>query len=69
MFRWLASKGGLGEAELLKTFNAGIGWFLIVAPERATEIAALLRGMGETVIPLGEVGTGAGGVVYSGALL
>lgn len=69
VFRWLADKGGLGEAELLKTFNAGIGLVLIVAPERATEIAALLRGMGETVIPLGEVAEGAGGVVYTGALL
>ncbi len=69
VFRWLAGKGGLGAAELLKTFNAGIGLVLIVAPERATEIAALLRGMGETVIPLGEVAEGTGGVVYSGTLI
>jgi phosphoribosylformylglycinamidine cyclo-ligase len=68
VFDWLAAKGGLGEAELLKTFNAGIGMVLVVAPDRVVEIAALLRRAGETVIPLGEIGPGEG-VVYAGTLL
>jgi phosphoribosylformylglycinamidine cyclo-ligase len=68
VFDWLARKGGLNEAELLKTFNAGIGLVLVVAPEQAVAIAALLREMGETVIPLGEVGPGQG-VQYTGTLL
>ncbi len=68
VFSWLAAKGGFGEHELLKTFNAGIGVVLIVAPDRAGEIAALLGGMGETVIPLGEVSPGQG-VRYAGRIL
>ena len=68
VYGWLAARGGLGEAELLRTFNAGIGLVLIVAPARASEIAAVLRGLGETVIPLGEVGRGQG-VQYAGRLL
>lgn len=68
VFGWLAARGGLGEAELLKTFNAGIGLVLIVAPAQASGIATLLRGMGETVIPLGEVGRGQG-VQYAGRML
>jgi phosphoribosylformylglycinamidine cyclo-ligase len=68
VFSWLAARGGLDEAELLKTFNAGIGLVLVVAPERASDIATLLRGMGETVIPLGEVAPGQG-VIYAGSLL
>jgi phosphoribosylformylglycinamidine cyclo-ligase len=68
VFDWLARKGGLTEAELLKTFNAGIGLVLVVAPEQAVALAALLRGAGETVIPLGEVGAGQG-VQYTGTLL
>lgn len=68
VFRWLATRGRLGEDDLLRTFNAGIGLVLIVAPDRASEIATLLRGMGETVIPLGEVGKGQG-VQYAGQLL
>jgi len=67
VFRWLAGQGGLAQGELLKTFNAGIGLVLVVAPDRATDIAACLRDMGETVIPLGEVAPGAG-VIYSGTL-
>lgn len=68
VFRWLAAKGGLGEGELLKTFNAGIGLVMIVAPERAGAVAALMEGMGERVIALGEVVAGQG-VIYDGAIL
>jgi phosphoribosylformylglycinamidine cyclo-ligase len=68
VFRWLATKGRLGEDDLLRTFNAGIGLVLIVAPDRASEIATMLRSMGETVIPLGEVGKGQG-LQYAGRLL
>ena len=68
VFRWLASSAGLAEAEMLKTFNSGIGMVLAVAPERAEDILAVLAGEGETVIRIGEVVPGAG-VRYSGALL
>jgi phosphoribosylformylglycinamidine cyclo-ligase len=68
VFRWLAQHGGLSEGEMLKTFNCGIGMVLVVAPERAVELSVLLRGEGETVIPLGEIGEGMG-VQYSGTIL
>jgi hypothetical protein len=42
------------QAELLKTFNCGIGMIAVVAPDRAEALAALLRGMGETVTVLGR---------------
>jgi phosphoribosylformylglycinamidine cyclo-ligase len=68
VFRWLATKGRFGEDDLLKTFNAGIGLVLVVAPDRAGAIAKLLRSAGETVIPLGEVRLGQG-VHYAGRIL
>ena len=55
------------RAELLKTFNCGIGMIAVVAPDRAEALSALLRDMGETVIPLGIVEPGQG-VVYTGDL-
>jgi phosphoribosylformylglycinamidine cyclo-ligase len=58
----------MAEAELLKTFNCGIGMILVVAPDRAEAISALLAEMGETVVTLGHVVPGEG-VVYSGCLL
>lgn len=68
VFRWLAETAGMAEAELLKTFNSGIGMVLAVAPDRAAAIGALLAEAGETVIPLGHVAAGAG-VSYRGTLL
>ena len=68
VFRWLATTANMAEAELLKTFNCGIGMILVVAPDRAEAIADLLAGMGETVVTLGKVVPGEG-VVYSGRLL
>lgn len=68
VFRWLAGTAGMAEAELLKTFNCGIGMIAVVAPDRAEALTALLSGLGETVVPLGHVTPGQG-VSYRGALL
>ena len=66
-FRWLAATGGLAQAELLKTFNAGIGMVLVVAADRADALAAELAAAGESVHHLGHVVPGAG-VSYTGVL-
>jgi phosphoribosylformylglycinamidine cyclo-ligase len=68
VFRWLAQAGGLEQAELLKTFNAGIGMVLVVDAARAEVLATLLREAGETVFKIGTVTAGQG-VSYSGRLL
>ncbi len=68
VFRWLAETGGLAEAELLKTFNAGIGMVLCVAADQAANLTDLLTEAGETVHKLGTVTTGSG-VRYEGSLL
>ena len=68
VFRWLAETAGMSEPELLKTFNCGIGMMVVVAPDRADEIAALLAAHGETVVHLGRVVAGQG-VIYKGRLL
>ncbi|WP_128253839.1 phosphoribosylformylglycinamidine cyclo-ligase [Falsirhodobacter deserti] len=68
VFRWLAETAGMAEAELLKTFNAGIGMILAVSADRADAIEALLAQQGETVSRLGHVTAGQG-VSYSGRLL
>jgi phosphoribosylformylglycinamidine cyclo-ligase len=67
VFRWLAAGGNMAEAELLKTFNCGIGMVAVVAADRAPALAALLRDAGETVTVIGEVVPGEG-VAYRGRL-
>ncbi|MGB1179127.1 MAG: phosphoribosylformylglycinamidine cyclo-ligase, partial [Lentibacter algarum] len=68
VFKWLAATGGMAEAELLKTFNSGIGMILSVDANEADRLKALLEAEGETVSVLGAVTAGEG-VRYSGALI
>ncbi|WP_372841519.1 phosphoribosylformylglycinamidine cyclo-ligase [Phaeovulum sp.] len=68
VFRWLAETAEMSEAELLKTFNCGIGMIVVAAPERAAALRALLEAEGETVVEMGRVVPGQG-VAYKGGLL
>lgn len=68
VFRWMAETGQMAEAELLKTFNCGLGLILVVAPDRADALTALLASNGEDVTRIGEV-SDTPGVRYSGSLL
>ena len=67
VFAWLNEVAGMEQAELLKTFNCGIGLILVVAADREAALSALLAEAGETVIPLGAVAEGQG-VSYQGTL-
>ena len=68
VFRWLTAHGGMDEAELLKTYNSGIGMIVVVPADQAEEAAKLLSDAGETVFTIGEV-TDKAGVAYEGNLL
>jgi phosphoribosylformylglycinamidine cyclo-ligase len=67
VFGWLRSAAGTADAEMLTTFNCGIGMVAVVAPERAAALAILLTEAGESVREIGRVIPGAG-VRYAGSL-
>ncbi len=67
VFRWLAETGGVAEAEMLKTFNCGIGMVIVAAGDQAAAVSEALSAAGETVHRIGTVSAG-GGVRYSGTL-
>jgi len=67
VFGWLMAEGGLDQAEMLKTFNSGIGMVLVVAADRAEALAAVLQAEGERVAHLGTITAGAG-IRYRGSL-
>ncbi|EPX85947.1 phosphoribosylformylglycinamidine cyclo-ligase [Rubellimicrobium thermophilum DSM 16684] len=67
VFAWLREAGGIAEAEMLRTFNCGIGMVAVVAPDRLDAIASLLGERGERAVLLGVVAPG-GGVRYEGRL-
>ena len=71
VFRWLAKTGGVAEAEMLRTFNCGVGMIVVVKPSEAKAVAATLKRAGEKVVTLGTIAKRRGSaphVVYSGAL-
>ncbi|UIJ70269.1 phosphoribosylformylglycinamidine cyclo-ligase [Aurantimonas sp. HBX-1] len=55
VFGWLSRTGGVAEAEMLRTFNCGIGMIVVVSEADAATVGALLQAAGETVVPLGRV--------------
>jgi phosphoribosylformylglycinamidine cyclo-ligase len=68
VFAWLRAQGGIADAEMLKTFNCGIGLIAVVAADHAAVVAEALRAAGETVFPIGRVVAGASGVRTTGRL-
>ena len=67
VFGWLGQQGGMEEAEMLKTFNCGLGMILSVEAAQAPALMQVLRDMDETVYTIGHVTAGQG-VRYSGTL-
>lgn len=67
VFAWLRDAGGIAEAEMLKTFNCGIGLVAVAAPGMADAVAAAFLDAGDRVQRIGVVAEGAG-VRYSGTL-
>ena len=71
IFRWLADVGQVAEAEMLRTFNCGVGMVAVVAPGEADAVGSALVREGERVVPIGEVVAIAGAaarVAYRGHL-
>jgi phosphoribosylformylglycinamidine cyclo-ligase len=70
VFRWMAKVGGIAEAEMLRTFNCGVGMIVVVDPAKADAVVAAFGREGETVSRLGEIvaAEGESRVIYNGAL-
>jgi phosphoribosylformylglycinamidine cyclo-ligase len=70
VFAWLAAKGGVAGAEMLRTFNCGIGMVAMVDSDKTQEVSRAFRSAGENPVALGHVVAIEAGerVVYSGRL-
>ena len=55
VFDWLEAEGELDQAEMLKTFNCGIGMAIVTPATEAATVAASLSAAGETVVELGTI--------------
>ncbi len=55
VFGWLAKAGRLDDAEMLRTFNCGIGMIVIADRARANDVVQALTDAGEAPVVLGEI--------------
>ena len=55
VFSWLAEAGPLEEAEMLRTFNCGVGMVIAAEPGKADTLMTHLSDQGETVFRLGQL--------------
>ena len=69
VFSWLARTGGVAPAEMMRTFNCGIGMIMVVSSGQAAQVAAVLQEAGEMVEPIGRiVPRRDAGVIYRGSI-
>jgi phosphoribosylformylglycinamidine cyclo-ligase len=70
VFAWIAATGGVAEAEMLRTFNCGIGLVIVCAADETDRLCAFLRGQGENACVIGALreAEGKSQVHYSGSL-
>ncbi|MFC4171666.1 phosphoribosylformylglycinamidine cyclo-ligase [Microvirga sp. GCM10011540] len=54
VFGWLAKTGGVAEAEMLRTFNCGIGMIVVADAAQADAVMQRLRDAGESPVRIGE---------------
>ncbi len=60
IFNWLQSNGNVSQADMLITFNCGVGMVICVAPEDEAATLSLLAELDETAFVMGEVVAGEG---------
>jgi phosphoribosylformylglycinamidine cyclo-ligase len=55
VFEWLRQVGPVSEAEMLRTFNCGIGMVVVAAEPDAAAVRAALASAGEQVVAIGRL--------------
>ena len=63
IFDWLQKSGKVGDAEMYRVFNCGIGMTVQVAPGDVPAALAALQAAGQEALVIGEVRQGTRGVV------
>ena len=70
VFSWLQAEASLDEAEMLRTFNCGVGMVIVAARAEADAVEESLREAGESPWHLGrlDLRQGENGVRFIGSL-
>jgi len=65
IFDWLQEHGNVAPEEMLRTFNCGIGFSLVVANENVKAVIDQLNATGENASVIGTIETGVGAATVS----
>ena len=65
IFDWLQKQGQVSDLEMSRVLNCGIGMTIQVTAGDAAGAIAILRGAGQEAMIIGEVRSGARGVVIA----
>jgi phosphoribosylformylglycinamidine cyclo-ligase len=70
VFQWLAKTAGIAEAEMLRTFNCGIGMVAVADEKHAGHVIDAFQEAGDKAARIGKLvaGSGEAKTVYRGAL-
>ena len=60
VFKWLQEQGNIEQAEMLKTFNCGIGFTLVVDEQSVDATLDSLQASGEKALRIGTIESGSG---------
>jgi phosphoribosylformylglycinamidine cyclo-ligase len=65
IFGFVQHKGGIGEEEMYRTFNMGLGMILVVSRDKVTKLLAKAKRLGERPFLIGEITRGPRKVAYA----
>jgi phosphoribosylformylglycinamidine cyclo-ligase len=55
IFKWLQEQGNVAQADMLTTFNCGVGMIVVVPPGQEHSVLRYLERSGEIAFPIGEI--------------
>jgi phosphoribosylformylglycinamidine cyclo-ligase len=55
LFSWMQQAGNIAEDEMLRTFNCGIGFVVVVPADHAEGALEALRELGEAPVVIGRI--------------
>jgi len=58
VFDWIQEEGNVDKGEMLKTFNCGIGYILIVDKETSTDVIKVINNLGHQAFHIGDISVG-----------
>lgn len=55
IFAWLQQQGNIAQSEMLRTFNCGVGFVVVIPKDKADQAIEVLKEQGEHVWQIGQI--------------